>query len=94
MGAVPRHCWPGPDAGFGGLGGPSPVLAEGPVGAVPRHSWLGPAAGFGAVVPRHSWRRALWVLFPGISKLAFPVTTLKTTHQIEIQGWVSSEVVN
>ena len=34
------------------------------MGTPPRQSWLGPAAGFGWVVPRESWRRALWVQFP------------------------------
>ena len=38
VGAVPRQSWLGPAAGFGGVGGPSPFLAEGPVGVVPRHS--------------------------------------------------------
>ena len=50
--------------GFGGVGGPSPIPAEGPLGVVPRHSRLEHVAGFGGAAPRQSWRRALWVLFP------------------------------
>ena len=67
MVAVPRYSWPGPAAGFGALGGPLPIRAEGPEGAVPRRSWLGLLlAVVWWLLPRHFWRRALWVQFPAI----------------------------
>ena len=49
VGAFPRHSG----------------LAEGHVGAIPRQSWLSLVLAFmGWVVPRQSWRRALWLQFP------------------------------
>ena len=50
-------------AGFGLVGGSSPFRAEGPVGVALCQPLLGLSAGFGGVVSRHSWRRALWVVF-------------------------------
>ena len=58
--------YPGTAAHFGGMGDPSPILAEGPVGAVLNQHRPDLAASFCEVVPRQSWQRALWVLFPAI----------------------------
>ena len=41
MVAPPRNSWLTPAVGFGGVGGPSPVLALGFLVQDPRPSWLG-----------------------------------------------------
>ena len=73
MGAAPRQSWLGPATGCGGVGGPSPILAEAPMHAAPRHSWLGPVAWFASLVPRLSWRRALQVRFSAYPGRGLPL---------------------